>query len=239
MTYIFRRISLAMVASALVFSGCLSKNTQKDNWKTVYEQSCKNKDYQTAIVALNNLIITDKEHLAEHYDSLSTFYIKRLRNLQAGSNFLDSALKLNPNNVNALELKSLTLIAMGKVDEALKTSENLVKVSPKLKAKYIDAQIKFYKSNNLAEYTSVINQIIYGHPDTKEFYEAQIDEYNVQNINLRAVCYYEKAKMYLNEKNVMKAISNIDSALMISPDFAEAQYVKEKVMGGAAGNMQQ
>lgn len=233
MTYIFRRITFVLVASTLVFSGCLSKNTQSDDWQTVYKNAYTRHDYITAVVALNHLTITDKKNIGDYYDSLSHYYIKKLKNYDAGEVIVDSALKLNPNKANLLEFKSLLLGSRSKIDEALATLEKLHKISGKNKHLYMIAAMNYAKNNDVAQYESTINRVLYSSKDDSESIEVNIDENNTQMVKLRAFCYLDKAKISLNLMNAELAMNYLDSALVISPNFQEAMYYQQKIKEGA------
>jgi hypothetical protein len=69
----FRLFFLSIVAS-LILSNCNnSSTTASKQWNTVYQNSLINKDYMTAAVALNHLIIEDTANIEAYYDSLSLF----------------------------------------------------------------------------------------------------------------------------------------------------------------------
>jgi len=61
---------VALVIIVLGFSAC-NKPQTSDNWKSVYEQAYKAHDYTTALVALNQLIISDSSNNKVYFDSMS------------------------------------------------------------------------------------------------------------------------------------------------------------------------
>src|SRR5690606_16143520 len=96
----YRRILIILVA-CLTFISCKNNTTgtSKDNsWSVVYKNAYTTQDYVTAVVALNHLIINDSANRPAYYDSLSVYYIKKLRNYNAAKKSVDKGLALNPNN---------------------------------------------------------------------------------------------------------------------------------------------
>jgi tetratricopeptide (TPR) repeat protein len=222
-----RHIFGILVASTLLISCNNSTKSHNDNWNLVYQNALNNKDYNTAVVALNHLIITDTTQLSSYYDSLSVFYIKKLRNYDAGQKITDKGLVLNPNNAQLLEFKSVFLSAEGKIEDARKTIMKAFEISKKNKHLYMYATT-YATEGNLVEYSKIVNGILYNPNYQTEMIEVTVDENNSQYIDLKSLCYLDKAKTANNPKLVM---NYIDSALNISPNYEEAIYYKNKLSG--------
>lgn len=232
MSYIFRLTISTLVASALFFSGCLSKNTQtknEDHWKDVYKNAYTNHDYITATVALNHLIVSEKDSISDYYDSLSYYYIKHLNNFIAGEKVVNKGLKLNPNNVMLLEFKALLLGNNGQFDEAIADFDKLIKISPKLKYIYYKASFDFSKTNDVIEYFNVINTILYDSNLKPEKFEVPIDRNTTQEVEIRSMLYLEKAKLAIQKQKNMEALSYIDTALRLSPDYEQALMFRDEL----------
>jgi tetratricopeptide (TPR) repeat protein len=232
MSYIFRLTISTLVASSIIFSGCLSKNTQSkndDNWKAVYKNAYTNHDYVTATVALNHLIISEKDSLPDYYDSLAFYYIKRLKNFDAGEKMVDKGLTLNPNNVMLLEFKALLLGSSEQIDAAITNLDKLIKLSPKLKYIYYKASLEFSKSNDINEYFNVINTILYDPNIKSEMVEVNVDQNTTQEVDIRSSMYMDKAKVAVQSQKFKETLNYVDSALRLSPNYQEALMYREKL----------
>ncbi len=223
----FRRFLIVLVASQLLVS--CKNNIPKDNsWSVVYKNAYTNQDYVTGVVALNHLIITDSANRPAYYDSLSVYYIKKLRNYNAAKKMVEKGLTLNPDNFQLLEFKSIFLSADNKIEESRTVIQKAYKLSGQNKHLYMYAT-SFASERNFDEYNRIANGILYN-PNTKpEKVEVSVDDNLVQYIDLKALCYLDKAKISTNGAMVLKYI---DSALLIEPTYQEALYFKEKIMSG-------
>ncbi len=229
-----RHIFLVLVASFFIFS-CNNNKTPTNQWGKVYKNALENTDYQTAIVALNHLILTDTQNLKDYYDSLAVFYIKKNRNFKAGEKIVNKGLAINNNNPQLLEFKSIFLSAEGKIEESrtnLKKAHDLSKLNKHL---YMYATT-YVTEGNINEYLKIVNGILYN-PNTKpERIEVTIDETTSQFIDIKSLLYLDKAKLELESAKSNKSrgdliIPYLDSALKISPDYQEALYYKKQITG--------
>lgn len=226
----FRQIFYLLVASTLVFSACQSKSSGSDHWKEVYTAAYTNHDYSTAIVALNHLIITDSINRPAYYDSLSVYYIKKQRNYTAGKKIVEKGLLLSPDNYNFLEFKSIFLSAENKLEESRTLLQKAYKLSGLKKHLYMYATT-YASDKNLDEYSRIVNGFLYDPATKPEKVEVSVDENTSQLVDIKALCYMDKAKIATSP---VKILSYIDSALFIQPDYQEAIYYKEKLKGGPA-----
>jgi hypothetical protein len=226
----FRRFFFVLVASQIL-PGCKNNVPKENTWPLVYKNAYTNHDYMTAVVALNHLIITDSVNRPAYYDSLSVYYIKKLRNFNAGKKAVDKGLALSPDNYQLLEFKSIFLSAENKIEESRKLIQRAYKLSGKNKHLYLYA-MSFANENNFDEYFRIVNGFLYD-PNTKpEKVEVPVDDNTVQNIDIKALCYLDKAKLAANTStNGAVVMKYVDSALMIEPEYQEAIYMKEKMMG--------
>jgi tetratricopeptide (TPR) repeat protein len=225
-----RRFFFILVAS-LAFTACKNNQNaaqQENTWPEVYKNAYTNQDYVTAVVALNQLIITDSANRPAYYDSLSVYYIKKLRNYNAAKKTVDMGLALNPNNFQLLEFKSIFLSAENKIEEARTLLQKAYKLSNQNKHLYMYATT-YAAEKNMDEYNKIANSILYNPNAKVEKVEVSVDDAISQYIDLKALCYLDKAKIATNGNMVLKYI---DSALLIEPNYQEALYFKQKLMGG-------
>jgi tetratricopeptide (TPR) repeat protein len=219
-----RRIHLYLVASVLIISACNQSSKETENWKSVYKNAYSNGDYLTGVVALNHLLVLDSANKKEYIDSLALYYTKKLKNYKAGKIFVDKGLEINPDNISLMEFKSIFLGAEDKVQESKALMEKAYKLSGQNKHLYLIAAMKLAMDNDVNAYIQSVNGILYG-KYTPETIDVNIDENTSQNVDLKAYCYVEKAKM---SSTPQEAVSYLDSALMITPNFQEAIFYKNK-----------
>ena len=218
-----------LTALLVILLGLLACNKPQnnDNWKTVYEQAYKAHDYQTALVALNHLILTDSSNCKVYYDSMALYYIKKQHNYQAGQLYVDKGLKLDPNNFNLLEYKSIFLSADGQIEDARKLLIKAYELSKLNKHLYMYATT-FANEKKMEEYSQIVNGILNNPTSKPEKVEVSIDDNNSQMIELKALCYLDKAKIAKSPTMVM---TYLDSALMLEPNYQEALYYKNQFSG--------
>lgn len=221
----YRPIQIALVAFTVLVFSCKQSSAPSDTWKKVYENAYTNHDYITGIVALNHLIIKDSANKAVYYDSLAFYYIKKQRNYTAGRMIVDKGLKISPENYNFLEYKSIFLSADGKLNESRELLQKAYKISGLKKHLYMYATT-FASDKNVDEYSRIVNGFLYDPATKPENVEVSIDETSSQMVDIKALCYLDKAKISTSPALIMKYI---DSALMIAPDYQEALYYREKI----------
>ena len=219
----FRPFFTTIVASILILSCNSSKNEPKKNgsWGKIYQNAYTNHDYQTAIMALNHLIITDSAN-ENHYDSLATYYLKKTQNYYAGKLMVEKGLAINPNNYQLIEYKALLMIGEEKFADARTLLEKALTLSKKNKYQYMIATT-FANENNIPEFERRIDQLLNGNLPAEKV-EAMVDNTTSQMVELRAICYLGKAKISRDGASVMKYV---DSALRVQPDYQEAYYILE------------
>jgi tetratricopeptide (TPR) repeat protein len=226
-----RRILYLLVASTLSFFSCKPKSNEADRWSTIYKNAYSNNDYITAIVALNQLVIIDTANAAAYYDSLAYYSIKKIKNYDAGKKYTDIGLKLNPNNAQLLEYKGIFLGSENKIEEAKAYIQKAYKNSGLNKHKYMYASLSFTTDNNLEAYIKTIDEILYSNSKPEKF-EANVDAGTTQMVDLKASCYLDKAKIALNSNQIKLSLLYLDSALILTPNFQEALFYKEKITTG-------
>ena len=175
-------------------------------------------------MALNHLLVLDSVNKKEYIDSLALYYTKKLKNYKAGKIFVDKGLEINPDNISLMEFKSIFLGAEDKVQESKALMEKAYKLSGQNKHLYLVAAMKLAIDNDVNAYIQSVNGILYG-KYTPETIDVNIDENTSQNVDLKAYCYVEKAKM---SSTPLEAVGYLDSALMITPNFQEAIFYKNK-----------
>ena len=228
----FRRFFLVLVVLFLLGS-CKNSPKNDNSWKEVYKNAYTNHDYNTAVVALNHLIITDSANIKVHYDSLVNYYFKRLNNYSAAKKTIDKAMDLNPENAKLMAIKGVFLAEDGKVDEAREIYQKAFKQSGENKYLYMYAAT-YATSNNLPEYLRIVNGILYNPATKPELVEVPADEETFQMVDLRAILYTDRVNILAGSgsKDGAAMLSYLDSALMISPNYKQALLMKNKLISG-------
>lgn len=225
----YRHIIYVLVACMSIIS-CKNNgknSSENNNWQKVYSNAYKIQDYHTAIVALNQLLISDSSNV-NYYDSLAHYYLKKVQNYTAGRIMVDKGLALNPNNYQLIEYKSLLLLPEGKFDEAITLLEKAFDLSKKNKYKYMIATAKA-NQNKVQEAVRMIDALIQDKNSDKEMIETPVSEYMSQNVNLKALCFGFKAKLAFRNNDIVYGIELIDEALKIQPDYEEALAIKDQI----------
>jgi tetratricopeptide (TPR) repeat protein len=224
---------LIVIVAFLFLESCKNPVTKDSSWEEVYKNAYTNQDYTTAVVALNHLIITDSSNQKAYYDSLSVYYFKKLRNYGAAKKTVDKALALNPDNYQLLEFKSAFLTEENKIDDSRAVLQKAYKLSGQNKYLYLYA-MTYATEQNLTEYNKITNGILYNPATKPEKVEVPIDENNFQFVDLKAVCYLDKAKILAGSGSTDGAaiLRYIDSSLTVAPDYQQALFMKEKLVGG-------
>lgn len=219
------RLFFTVLVASTLLTACnqAPKEEKKNTWEQVYQNATKNHDYITAIVALNQLIIKDTAN-EQHFDSLATFYLKKVQNYQAGKLMVDKGLAINPNNYQLIEYRSLLELAEGKFSEARTLLQKAYDLSKKNKYKYMIATT-YANENNRVEFEKIIDEMLNSNMPSEKV-EAMIDNTSSQMVELKAMCYLGKAKISLDKTTMLKYI---DSTLKIQPDYQEAFYILDEI----------
>lgn len=219
---------LALIVASILMTSCQSSDSKghssENNWEKIYKVAYTNHDYPTAIVALNQLLLTDSAN-TNHYDSLSTYYLKRTQNIYGGKIIVEKGLKLSPKNFLLLEYQGLIMIGEGKLAEARAIFQKGFEISKRNKFQYMIATT-YANENNLPEFIKIVDGLIAQKDLPSEKFEAMIDNNNSQMVELKATCYLAKAKL---SKDAATMRNYIDSTLKIQPDYQEAYYMLEEL----------
>lgn len=216
---------LCVLVASTVLAACNSAAPEgkKESWEKVYKNAYTHHDYFTAIVALNQLILKDSAN-EQHYDSLATYYLKKVQNYNAGRIMVDKGLAINPNNFQLIEYKSLLMLAEGKFADARALLQKAYDLSKKNKFRYMIATT-YANENNITEFEKIIDELLNSNMPSEKV-EAMVDNTNTQIVELKAMCYLGKVKISKDPSTMMRYL---DSALKIQPDYQEAYYIMDEL----------
>jgi tetratricopeptide (TPR) repeat protein len=214
-----KKLIVPIIALTLFFACKPSSNQGTGataDHKKLYEKSVAMKDYQTAITAIQMVLLSDSTNGLR--DSLPELF-GAVNNVQACLSAVTESLKRYPNDEKFQNIKLICLQETGEVDEQFAILTNLYKSTGKVQ--YI-AQIASLQvgTGNLAEARKTIDNILANYKGSKEILEVFADERTKQQVPVEAAAWNMLGFVYMQQKNLEKAKECYFKALEIYPDFA-------------------
>lgn len=212
---------------ALIFA-CGDKSSKKANNKTLFEKSMAIKDYNTAIVAIQYMLLHDST-LTIYEDTLPELYIAT-SNVEAADYYTTKALVRKPNDERFLQIKALCAQQKGKVEEEFDIYNKLYATSHKLSYLYQITAFQFSSgqmeqaAKNLAELETKASP--------KDSVDFALSETDKQKVPLIAAVYNMKAYMQAQNRDLMGAKKYFEMALKEFPDFVMAKRNLQQLMQG-------
>ena len=153
-------------------------------------------------------------------DALLTYsyVIKNLYTLEQGIKCIDKAIEFEPENPRVYLYKGIFLEEMGRLDEALEFYEKSKSLDTKYEPVYnrmISVLNKLHKYKEVFELAKIAEEFNY---DKEVFYNSLAETY----YNSRTI---KEASKYIN-----KALSYIDKAIELCPNYPEANLQKSKIL---------
>lgn len=203
-----------------------SNSALLSHYEAYYKQMKTQADVQGVIDALTHLNILSPSQ--SRLDTLATLYMNEGRHMQA-LNTIGIEKKADDSNM-AVEVKAISLQAINQPARALEHYEELYKRNPNPLIAYELADIKI----QLNDLIGANLNITYGIANSKDdimrtFYEAQ----QPYQVKMKAAFLYLKALANFKENietNIDSAISILDEALVISPNFNMAIISKNALV---------
>lgn len=162
-------------------------------------------DYPHAIDFIIAAIETNPANAtAAMYSNLGAVY-RAQNHLESAMESFRQALKLEPQNVNALYNLSIVLQLNGKIEAAIDSYKQLILIQPNHAEAYYNLGTLFEQQENLQK--------------AKEYYQQAL----VLNPNL-SVAYFNLAVVLQKQGELEQAISIYQQAIQLKPDYAEAYY---------------
>jgi tetratricopeptide (TPR) repeat protein len=206
-------------------------NAQKSfNYNQLYLNSMAIKDYQTAIVALQSLLLTDSTNTA-YLDSLPELYAA-VKNFAASEYYTDKALLKDPQSEKFLQIKALCAQNNGDFEVELDVYNKLYASTNKLSYLY---QITAYQFGSGLTESAISNlgkleSLMANSTDSVDFL---ISETEKQKVPLKAAVYNMKAYMEAQKRDLAGAKRYFEMALKEFPDFVTARQNYEQLTKGA------
>lgn len=194
--------------------------------KGIYQRAVKYSDVNTAITALYNVCVLEPQNDSILY-SLAYIYFDNQRYFSATLT-LNDVLLLNPNNIQALEMRAVSLEQVGAIDKSLEDYESLYLKANNINFLYkmaiLQYQLKRYKESK----TNI--DIMLSKKESDEIKIYFPDENDVeQEVVLRASLHNVKGLISKEEGNVTEAKKQFGIALEIQSDFYLAKKNYEEL----------
>jgi tetratricopeptide (TPR) repeat protein len=226
MKYIY--IVPALLLSVL-FTACNSNQTESNtNWskhyEDLYERALKMEDNQTAVVALNGILMYDSSQVS-YKDSLIRMYLKGGL-FNTGLPMGLAMLKDQPDNDGLRELIAEAQGMKGEWDQSIINFSKLYKRTKDVRYLYKMA-IAESNSGNQNALVKRLDQILADSSTARvEFPDANT---GTQLVDIKAAANLLRAQIYFNANDLNTGAAFLQKALIISPDFRTAQMLMSEL----------
>lgn len=215
-----KRILFTLTTALVIFTACKNNTTtgsdENAKYKELFDKSYKLKDLNTAIYAVQMILLTDSTNNLR--DSLPVLY-GAVNNIEACMQTNEEALKRHPNEEKYKNIKVLCLQQTGDVDGQFLLLEDLYKTTkkPQYIAQMASLQLA---AGQVKEAMNTIDFIIAEYKNNKtDSLDIFLDGVNKQKVPVVAAAYNMKGYVYMQQKNIDKAKEAYFAALEIYPDF--------------------
>lgn len=222
-----KRSVLFILLLSAISSVAQNNATLKNHFEAYYQQMKAQGDVQGVINAITHLNIIDPN--VARTDTLAYVYAAEGRYVEALNTI---GFESNPDDSDMnVEVKAIALKSLNQPKRALEQYERLFKRQPTAYLAYEMADLK----TQTQDFAGAKTDIEYGKENLEEdmqwvFYESQ----KPYQVPLKAAFLYLDALVTFNEdqvNNIDKAISLLDQALAIEPNFNMAKLSKNALVG--------
>jgi len=202
-----------------------------ETYKKLYTRSMELKDYSTAIMAIQMILVQDSG-LVAYQDSLPELYAA-MNNVEAVSKTIDPVLKRHPKEEKFLQVKSIVQQELGDYDGVLKTFTTLYEITNKLSYKYQIGTMHF-QAGNLEEASKVVDEVLAKAPNSHDSLDIFVSEQQKQKVPILAAALNFKGYIFAQKRNLAEAKNFFESAIKVFPDFVMAKRNLQQIMQGPA-----
>jgi tetratricopeptide (TPR) repeat protein len=188
--------------------------------KGIYQRAMKYNDVSTAVNALYNICVLEPQNDSILF-GLAYIYFDNQRYLSATLT-LNDVLMLNPNNLQALEMKALSLEQIGAIDKSLDDYESLYLKSNNINFLYKVAIFQYELKRFKEAKTNLDILLSNQKADELKIYFPDENE-EQQEIVMRASLHNLKGMIANEEGNIEEAKKQFGIALEVAPDFYMAK----------------
>lgn len=216
--------TMLLLSCLLIFSTALKAQEVKESaayqqQQNVYNRAMKYADVSAARNSLFNMIALDPGD-ASLLDSLAYMYFEYQQFTSCLLVCLD-ILKVNPDNIPALEMSAVAYDNLGLKDKALTSYESIYLRNNSIFTLYRIAALQLDLGRHTESMTNV--NILLEKEETKEAkVPLKTDQGNTQ-ISLEAAVYNLKGLIEADQGNTESARASYQQALSLEPDFAMAK----------------
>ncbi len=214
-------IVLCLISSVIACKNNNSNTQATDNYKKLFNKSMDGKDYPTAIMACQMILINDSTQTL-YADTLPELYAA-INNIMACDIVTEAALKRNPKSERLLLIKALCAEQMGKVEEQMSLYNQLYAINKKPEYLYRITATHFGTGNFQAAENNLkeLEQMAVNSHDSIDF---MISETEKQKVPLKAALLNMRAIMSAQrDRDLPSAKKYFEAAIREFPDFIVAK----------------
>ena len=203
---------------------------KNDDYKKMYEHSIRIKDFNSAIAAIQLILVNDSNNPLR--DSLPELY-GVVNNLHSCLITTEASLKKYPKDEKFKNLKVLCLQQTGDLDGQMVLLKDLYESTGK--AQYI-SQIASMQigTGNLKDASETIDLILSRYKESTDSLDIFLDETNKQKVPVNAAAWNMKGYIYMQQKEIESAKEAYFKALEIFPDFVMPKRNLESIFSRKA-----
>lgn len=223
-----------IIITICVFVSLTSCNNKSSNaiesYKKLFDKSMNSKDFQTAIVAAQLILINDSTEVL-YADTLPELYAAT-NNIFACNDAATNALKRNPKSERYLLIKALCAEQLGNMEEQMSIYNQLYAINKKPEYLYRITAAHFGSANfqavenNLKELDEMAK-------NSKDSIDFMISESEKQKVPLKAALLNMRAIMAAQkDRDMLSAKKYFEAAIREFPDFIVAKEFYKRLMSG-------
>ena len=197
------------------------------NYKKLFEKSMDLKDYHTAIVAVQMMLVEDST-LLSYRDSLPELYAA-INNVDACAKTIDAALNRHPKEEKFLQVKAIVQQENGDYEGVLKTYTTLYETTQKLSYLYQIGTMHF-QSGKLDEASKIVEEVLAKAPNSKDSLDIFVNEQQKQKVPILAAALNFKGYIFAQNRNLPEAKKYFENAIKVFPDFVMAKRNLQQLM---------
>lgn len=223
-----------IIIAICVFVSLTSCNNKSSNaiesYKKLFDKSMNSKDFPTAIVAAQLILIDDSTEVL-YADTLPELYAAT-NNIYACNDAAANALKRNPKSERYLLIKALCAEQLGNMEEQMSIYNQLYAINKKPEYLYRITAAHFGSANfqavenNLKELDEMAK-------NSKDSIDFMISESEKQKVPLKAALLNMRAIMAAQkDRDMQSAKKYFEAAIREFPDFIVAKEFYKRLMNG-------
>jgi tetratricopeptide (TPR) repeat protein len=223
-----------IIIAICIFVSLTSCNNKSSNsiesYKKLFDKSMNSKDFPTAIVAAQLILIDDSTEVL-YADTLPELYAAT-NNIYACNDAAENALKRNPKSERYLLIKALCAEQLGNMEEQMSIYNQLYAINKKPEYLYRITAAHFGSANfqavenNLKELDEMAKT-------SKDSIDFMISESEKQKVPLKAALLNMRAIMAAQKDNdMLSAKKYFEAAIREFPDFIVAKEFYKRLMSG-------